>query len=145
MSLWTPGGEVPVNRNSGADQSRQPEPAPDPDVVPGMPDLDELSPEDRVRAEEMMAEMAEVQAQIAAAPASQIIGNHLVGFYELAAIHLQQDPPDFRSAQLAIDALAAVLDTLGNRLGEVLEPMSQALNQLQMAFVQLRTRAEDGS
>ena len=150
MSLWTPGGEVPVNR------SGDPEPSPaasnrgaDPltDGATGMvdgPSLDDLSPEERAQAEAMIQEMAQVQQQIAATPAAQLVANHAMGFYELAAIKLSQDPPLFAEAQLAIDALSAVLDSVGARLGDDLAPLRQGLQQLQMAFVQLKERGEAG-
>ncbi len=102
----------------------------------GGPSLDDLSPEERAQAEQMIAEMAEVQRQILAAPASQIVTNHVAGFYELAALHLSQEQPRFEEAQLAIDAMEAVLAAVGERLGENERPLRDALRQLQMAFVQ---------
>lgn len=134
MSLWTPGGEVPVNRD-------RPGPAPEsPDEgmagMAGAPSLDDLSPEERAQAEQMIAEMAEVQRQILAAPAAQVVANHVMGFYELAALHLTQEEPRFEEARLAIDAMTAVLDATEARLGENGAALRQALNQLQMAFVQ---------
>ena len=62
--------------------------------------------------------MAEVQRQILSVPAAQIVTNHVVGFYELAAIHLGQPEPDLDAARLAVDAMTAVLDAAGDRLGE---------------------------
>jgi len=88
----------------------------------------------------MLAEMAEVQERIAQTPASEVIANHLMGFYELAAIHLSQQPPHFAEAALAIDALHAVLERLGNQFGENGPVLQQALQQVQMAFVQLKDR-----
>jgi len=149
MSLWTPGGEVPVNRSN--DEATAPAGAagrgPDPmmDGATGMvdgPSLDDLSPEEREQAEAMIQEMAQVQQQIAATPAAQLVANHAMGFYELAAIKLSQDPPLFNEAQLAIDALSAVLESVGARLGEDLAPLRQGLQQLQMAFVQLKERGD---
>lgn len=134
MSLWTPGGERPVRRDP---------PAAEPAAPTGgersfADELADLSPEDRARAEQMMAEMAEVQQRIAEAPAADVLANHLMGFYELAAIHLNQQPPNFAEAALAIDALRAVLERVGDRLGENGPVLSQALANLQMAFVQLK-------
>jgi hypothetical protein len=133
MSLWTPGGEVPIDRN------RQPDaPGADEGVSGrvGGPSLDDLSPEERAQAEQMIAEMAEVQRQILGAPASQIVTNHVAGFYELAALHLSQEQPRFEEAQLAIDAMEAVLAAVGDRLSENETPLRDALRQLQLAFVQ---------
>lgn len=144
MSLWTPGGEVPVNRD------RQPEPAAGADPrdagmsgVAGGPSLEDLSPEERAQAEQMVAEMAEVQRQIAGTPAAQLVANHAMGLYELAAIKLSQEPPLFADAQLAIDALNAVIEVVGDRFGDDGPPLKQGLSQLQMAFVELRRRQDD--
>ncbi len=168
MSLWTPGGEVPVNREpAGSDPSGSGAPGRGrpgggaPDGGPGSErpalseevlaeaaaaagiDLESLSPDERAQLEAMMLEMAEAQARLASAPASEVILNHLGGFYELARIHLSQDPPHFDEAALAIDGLAAVLDAVEDRLGPDGHALRDALNQLQMAFVQLRERFAD--
>jgi hypothetical protein len=144
MSLWTPGGEVPVNRGGG-DQPK--EPAADPRAqgtagLAGAPSLDDLSPDEREQAEAMIREMAQVQQQIAETPAAQLVANHAMGLYELAAIKLSQEPPHYADAQLAIDALAAVLDAARDRLGADANTLRQGLSQLQLAFVELRRRDE---
>src|SRR4051812_3674780 len=106
MSLWTPGGEHPVDRggsdtggDAGGPQSRPaagPAPAP-----PGQ----ELSPEQQAEAEAMAADRAEVREQLASVPAAVVVANHAMGLYELAAIHLSQQPkPNTAEARLAIDA-----------------------------------------
>ena len=140
MSLWTPGGEVPVNRR--ADSEPEPEPArasrPTP---PGAPDLDSLSPEERAQVEEMVAQMAEAQRQIAATPARQIVATHAGGLYELAAIKLQQQPPQLGDARLAIDAMVALLDGVGHQLGQDEATLRDALSQLQRAYVQINSEA----
>jgi hypothetical protein len=138
MSLWTPGGEVPVDRNP--QDTSQPDTGISGRV--GGPSLDDLSPEERAQAEQMIAEMAEVQRQVLAAPAAQIVTNHIAGFYELAALHLAQEKPRLEEAQLAIDAMTAVVEAVGDRLGENQVPLRDALNQLQMAFVQRKTESD---
>jgi hypothetical protein len=147
MSLWTPGGEVPVNRGGGRPTE---EPQVDPRAagaagVAGGPSLDDLSPEERAQAEAMIREMAEVQQQIAATPAAQLVANHAMGLYELAAIKLSQEPPRFTEAQLAIDAMQAVVDAAGTRLGDDAAALRQGLTQLQMAFVELKNRGQDAA
>jgi hypothetical protein len=107
----------------------------------GDPEFDNLTPEEQAQAQAMMAEMAEVQERIAGAPASDVLANHLMGFYELAAIHLSQQPPNFREAAVAIDALRLVVEGMEGRLGENEPTLVQALGQIQMAFVQLTDRA----
>jgi len=144
MSLWTPGGEVPVNRGGGDEPSGGASGgagATDAGAagVVGAPDLDSLGPEERSQAEAMIEQMAEVQRQILSAPATQFVTNHVVGFYELAAIHLGQPEPDLDSARLAIDAMSATLDAVEDRLGEDGRALRDALTQLQMVFVQVQT------
>jgi hypothetical protein len=46
---------------------------------------------------------------------------------------------------VAIDALAAVVETLGSRLGEAETPLRQALNQLQIAYVEASGGEAGGS
>jgi len=138
MSLWTPGGEHEVPRDSQPTQSSAPSgpPAGFPDDF----DIDSLTPEQQAEAQAMMAEMAEVQQRIAEAPAADVLANHLMGFYELGAIHLSQQPPNFGEAAVAIDALRVTLEGMEGRLGENEPTLRQALGQLQMAFVQLKDR-----
>ena len=54
---------------------------------------------------------------MAEVPAEVVVTNHVMGLYELAAIHLSADQPDLASAALAIDAVACLVDGLGDRLG----------------------------
>ena len=141
-SLWTPGGEHPVDRES------TPEPPPadhdlDDEIAAALPEgvsLDDLSPEERARAEAMVKEMAEARERLLATPAATIVANHAMGLYELAALHLSQQTPDFAEATVAIDALAAMVERLEGRLGEVEATLQQALEQIRMAFVQLKNQ-----
>ncbi len=130
-SLWTPGGEHPV----------EPEPS-TADPTGTQPD-EALSPEEREQAEAMAREMAAVQEQIASAPAAVVVANHLMGFYELAAIHLSQQPPNLTEASVAIDALGAVVEKLPGRLGEAESTMRDALHQIRLAYVSVEKAARD--
>ena len=58
------------------------------------------------QAAEIEAAMAEARARLADVPAEVVVVNHVMGLYELAAIHLSSDTPDLVSAALAIDAMA---------------------------------------
>jgi Domain of unknown function (DUF1844) len=145
MSLWTPGGEHEVPRES---------PSPTPGRGPDGPNLDveddedrlaNLSPEERQRATEMAAEMDDVRRQVAEVPAALVVANHAMGLYELGAIHLSQDPPNFDDARLAIDGLGALVEGLQGRLGENELTLRDALGQLRLAFVQLRGKVEAGA
>jgi len=127
MSLWTPGGEH----------------TPDPDPTP--PTERELSAEEQAQLEQMQQEMAQVRDQLLAAPASVVIANHAMGIYELAALHLTATDPKLAEASLAIDALSALVDGLPGRLGEAEPTLTEALAQLKVAYLEVRTRTSDGS
>jgi hypothetical protein len=158
MSLWTPGGEHQVPREPAA-----PGPEPDAGAGPGGPSnadlIASLPPEDRARLEsltpeeqaramdqlrQMAEEMAAVQQQMAEAPAAVVIANHAMGIYELATIHLRQQPPNLPEAKVAIDAFASLFESLRGRLGPDEATLEQALQQIRMAFVQLRSAAGGG-
>ncbi len=131
MSLWTPDGEVPVDRSGDGERS-----ASSASEMLGGPDLDDLTPEERAQAEEMIARMAEVQRQLLSHPAAVFIANHLMGLYELAAVHLDQPEPRYDEVRLAIDAMTAMLDATEDRLPESGPELRQALSVLQTVYVQ---------
>ncbi len=66
-----------------------------------------------------------------------------MGLYELAAIHLSADPPNFPEAQVAIDAMTVVVENvLQGRLGDNEPTLVDAVGQLRLAYVQLHNRSE---
>lgn len=132
MSLWTPGGEHPVDRGG------------DPGGQPGG-DRPQLSPEQEAEAHQIAAEMQQVRDQLAQVPAAVVIANHAMGCYELAAIHLSNQPPNFPEAQLAIDAFAALLEVTKGRLGPDEATLADALAQIRLAFVQVKASWEQSS
>ena len=138
-TLWTPGGEVPVGDRPGADTAP---PASEP-AMPDDFDLDDLSPEEREQAERYIRELAESREQLRSAPAEVVVANHAMGLYELAALHLSSQPPDFAKATVAIDALGVLLDGMQGRLGEAEPTLRDGLSQIRMAFVQLKNRPAD--
>lgn len=87
------------------------------------------------------AALEDARRRIAEAPARVVVVNHLMGLYELAAIHLSSVPPKLDDASLAIDALAALVERLGERLGDDLNTMRDALANIQMVFVQMKSKA----
>jgi hypothetical protein len=91
-------------------------------------------------ADDIETAMAEARARLAEVPAEVVVVNHVMGLYELAAIHLSSDTPDLVSAGLAIDAMAAIVVGLGHRLGEDAPTMADALANIRMAFVGVQTR-----
>jgi hypothetical protein len=80
----------------------------------------------------------EARQRLAEVPAEVVVTNHVMGLYELAAIHLSSQTPDLRSAALAIDAVACLVDGLGDRIGENAPTMRDALANIRMAFVQIK-------
>jgi hypothetical protein len=103
-------------------------------------DVDDIDPE---AARAMAAELAEVRAKLADVPAAQVIANHAMGLFELAAIHLSQTPPVFAEAALAIDAMGALVEGVGaDRLGPAGTVLTDALSQIRLTYVQLRSAAD---
>jgi hypothetical protein len=81
--------------------------------------------------------LAQARARLVEVPAHVVVTNHVMGLYELGAIHLSTDPPDLESASLAIDAVACLVDGLGDRLGEETATLRDALANIRLAFVQI--------
>jgi hypothetical protein len=94
----------------------------------------EIDPE----SEEALAALAETRQRIAEVPASIVVVNHVMGLYELAAIHLSAEPPRLDEAVLAIDAVACIVEGLGSRLGEEYKTLQDALGNIRLAFVQIK-------
>lgn len=157
MTLWTPSGEHPVDRRggSGGDTGNSGSAAAEPSAptsasgpppgdqqAPGEPpSLEDLTPEQRAEVEEMARQMEAARARMLKAPAGAVIGQQALQFYELAALYLSQDPPRLDDGRAAIDAFVAVVDKLGDRLGEAHQPLRQALNQIQLAYVDVASKA----
>ncbi len=138
MSLWTPDGEHEVNKEQPQVDEQRVHESEDINDVPGFEDL---TPEQQEQAKAMAAELAEARQRLAETPAAEVIANHVMGIYELAAIHLSSQPPGLDEAKVAIDAMAAILSSLENRLGQNEAVLKDALSQMQMAFVQIRDSA----
>ena len=130
-TIWTPSGEyVPREEPKPAGPGAG---APPPGAAP--------SPED------MEAALAEARA-ILEHPVLEHVAGHVMGLFELAALHLEREAatggkekPDLAEASLAIDAMAALVEGLGDRLGRYHQSLTQALSQLRIAYV----RATEGS
>ncbi|HSH22847.1 MAG TPA: DUF1844 domain-containing protein [Acidimicrobiales bacterium] len=127
-SIWTPGGERPVPPTPPASEPAA-APGPGPDAERG-----DLTAEQQAQLE---AELEAMQQEVASTPASVVIANHAVGLFQLAAIHLNQRPPNLAEGRLAIDAMAALMEGMAGRLGDEEQPLRDGLAQLRMAFVQL--------
>ncbi len=104
-------------------------------------DLDDPDLDDTVDAAD--AALRETRSRLAEVPAEVVVTNHVVGLYELAAIHLSATPPRLVDAALAIDAMACVVEGLGDRLGQEAPVMADALSNIRLAFVQIKGAAGD--
>jgi hypothetical protein len=119
-SLWTPGGEHRVpDEGAEADAEAPAEASADVDA-------------------ELRAELDDARRRLADVPAAQVVANHAMGLFELAAIHLSQSPPGLGEASVAIDAMAALVDSLGDRLGPNASVLRDALAQIRLAYVQVK-------
>jgi hypothetical protein len=124
-SIWTPGGEHPVD----------PEPAGRPAPPPNEDPARELSD----------ADLTALRDQLAHTPAAAVVANHCLGLFELAALHISLQPPQLDQAALAIDGLGAIVERLEGRLGEDEPTLRDALAQIRLAFVQVGAAAPDHS
>ncbi len=88
--------------------------------------------------------METVKRQLAEVPAEVVVANHVMGLYELAAIHLSASPPDLVQAALAIDAVACLVEGLDERLGPDSQTLREALFNIRAAFVQIKQMTSAG-
>jgi|SRR5687768_13468042 hypothetical protein len=128
-TIWTPGGEY-VPRE---------EPPKQPAAPPSAPPGQGREPTEA----EVQAALGEAR-RVLHTPVIEHIGGHAMAMFELAALHLEreaatggEEKPDLAEAALAIDAMAALVEGLGEKLQPYQGQLEQALNQLRMAFVQL--------
>ena len=153
-TLWTPDGEIQVGKQPQAASSK-PKPRAKPDdantaeAVLSDPlseaqgiNLDDLTPEERERAEEAISELAKTREKLLEIPAATVVANHAMGLYELAALHLANQPPNFSESSLAIDALGALLKGMAGRLGEPEPILQEGLEQIRMSFVKLKRSSD---
>ena len=91
------------------------------------------------------AAIDDARRRVAEVPAEVVVTNHVMGLYELAAIHLSAEQPDLHSAALAIDAVASLVDGLGERLGPDVTSLRDALANIRLAFVEIKGRHADAT
>ena len=158
-TLWTPEGEHRVPRESTGETPSAPPPSADQggafdaaeeggafagelDIDPetGLPiDPRTGEPFDPEELAAMQEQLREAQEQLVSVPAAEIVQNHMMGLFELAALHLRRDPPDLAEARLPIDALGLLVDNLADQLpaGDTLQG---ALQQIRLAYVEIHKR-----
>jgi hypothetical protein len=105
----------------------------------------EPTPEQQDAIDQVSSALDEARRRLAEAPAEVVVTNHVMGLYELAAIHLSAEQPNLPAASLAIDAMACLVDGLGDRLGEHTGTLRDALTTIRMAFVEVKRRATTSS
>lgn len=141
-SLWTPDGEHKIERTppSGGPESDETNRG----SREGSPRRGSSPDDGPSRDEEVIdeAELEEVRSQLLEAPVEVVVANHAYGLFELAALHLSSKPPHLSQSRLAIDALGALVEGLGDRLGQVEAPLKEALAQIRMAYVQISEAPE---
>ena len=99
----------------------------------------EIDPE---TAAAMEQQLREAQEQLLSVPAGQIVANHVIGLFELAALHLRVDPPNLEEARLPIDAMGILVEQLGDQLPEH-QTLAAALHQIRLAFVEVQNHTPD--
>ena len=104
-------------------------------------EFDDLDPETADALADAERAMQEARERLAEVPAEVVVTNHVMGLYELGAIHLSSSPPDLVQAALAIDAVACLVEGLGDRLGDEAATMQDALNNIRLAVVQIKGQA----
>ncbi|GMU79296.1 MAG: hypothetical protein AMXMBFR46_20890 [Acidimicrobiia bacterium] len=130
--LWTPSGEHVPDPAGGAGGGAGGD-AGGAGPGPGAPDDAAVE-----------AELRRVRAEIAGTPAVDIVANHAIGLWQLAVLHLSPEagaPLRLSEAAVAIDAMAGIVDALGDRLGDHAAPLRDAVSQLRLAFVEIQREA----
>jgi hypothetical protein len=120
---------------------------PDGAAEPDHDDSEPAQPEDQTETVLGEAEQAidEARRRLAEVPAEVVVTNHVMGLYELAAIHLSATPPNLPAASLAIDAVGSLVDGLGDRLGADTPTLRDALANIRMAFVSVKSATSGAS
>ncbi len=103
-------------------------------------EFDDIDPETADALADAERAMLQARSQVAEVPAEVIVTNHVMGLYELGAIHLSATPPDLVNAVLAIDAMACLVEGLGDRLGDDAPTMQDALANIRLAFVSIKSQ-----
>lgn len=127
--------EAPAQRRAPEPEPPTAAPAPPPPATEQAPTPGpDTKPEEDLWTPEQEAEARRVVEEIARVPAADWIADSAVRLANVAGVKI--DRGEIADAQLAIDALAALVAQVGARLGEAEAPLRQTLAQLQLAFAQ---------
>ncbi|HUR78212.1 MAG TPA: hypothetical protein VMZ22_09720 [Acidimicrobiales bacterium] len=113
-SLWTPGGEKPVE-----------------------------APVEELTEDEVAQRMEALREQLAHTPVGEIVAQSAYQFFEIGALHLSLVPPQLEQAKIAIDALGLLVEGLGGALGPNAATLTEGLTQIRMAFVAVSKDASE--
>jgi hypothetical protein len=139
-SLWTPYGEEPVppagagSPPPGGDAGG---PGGPPGGPPGGGSPEDIDPE----------QMREMLTRLAETPVEAIVTQFAVELQEIAVLHLglaSERPESLAQAALAVDAMAGLVDAVGERFGPNAEPLRQAVAALQLGFVEVSAEISQG-
>jgi hypothetical protein len=83
---------------------------------------------------EREAEAQQIADEIGRVPATDWVLSTVMTLVNVASVKLEQ--ADSEGSQLAIDALAGIIDSVGSRLGANEGPLRQVLAQLKMAYAE---------
>ena len=128
MSLWTPGGEHPVDRPAGAGDP--PEPAPS------------SRPRSRPSSRPCRPRWRRCSRSSSPPRPSVVVANHAMGIYELAAIHLTPTQPKLAEASAGDRRPRRPRRGAEGRLGDDEATLREALAQLRAAYLEVRRTAE---
>ena len=112
-------------------------------TLPTVSDTPSLSETTTDSLDEAQQAINEARDRLAGIPAELVVSNHVMGLYELAAIHLGAEPPSLVEAALAIDAVGCLVEGLGPRLGPDSDTLVAALSNIRLAFVQIKNSSAD--
>ncbi|MCZ7536324.1 MAG: DUF1844 domain-containing protein [Acidimicrobiia bacterium] len=143
-TIWTPSGEH-TPREDPAAAGAPPAAATPAAGHPGEPEAPgDLSPEE-------VAAIRRLHEELRATPAVDVLANHAIQIFQLALVYLGVATPpdesgrpplaDLANAGIAIDAMAALIDGLGPRLGDHETPLRDGLTEIQMLFVRVADAA----
>jgi hypothetical protein len=108
--------------------------APEEPTGPLPPDAGEAAPAEGLWTPEQEEQARRLAQEVLETPSGEWVVNAAVTLANVAATKLEGGRA--ADAQLCIDALAGIIDSVGPRLGDVHAALRQTLAQLQMAFAQ---------
>ena len=139
-----PAASAPLRAPDPSATSPSPGKGPSPETAPGQTGTaaTQAGPADPVGAErvwtpEQEAEAKKMAQEIAQTPSFEWVVNAAVTLANVAATKLELGAGE--DAQLAIDALAGLINSVGPRLEQAESPLRQTLAQLQLAYAQRLT------